>query len=100
MVACHIELPLDQIAEICRKYRIKELAIFGSALRDDFRPDSDIDLLVEFHPNHGHGLFAYLSCQDELSKLLARPVDLVQKSGLKPFVRDEILRSARTIYEN
>lgn len=100
MVACHVQLPLDRIAEICRKYRIKELAIFGSALRDDFRPDSDIDLLVEFQPNHGHGLFAYLSCQDEFARLLSRPVDLVQKSGLKPVIRDDILRSARTIYEN
>ncbi len=100
MVAGRIDLPMEQIAAICRKYRVKELSIFGSALRDDFRPDSDVDLLVDFLPNHGHGLIAYLSCQEEFSQLLGRRVDLVQKSGVKRVLRDRILNTAKVIYEN
>src|SRR5262245_23197084 len=100
MVAGHVDLPLDRIAEICRKYRVRELSLFGSALRDDFRPDSDIDLLVDFLPNHGVGLFEYLQCQDELANLFHRRVDLIQKSGLKRFIRSEIMQSSRVIYAN
>ena len=96
----HVEFPMDRITEICRQYRVKELSVFGSALRDDFRPDSDIDLLVDFQPNHGHGLIAYLCCQDDLGETLGRRVDLVQKSGLKRFVKDEILSTARVVYAN
>ena len=96
----HVDFPMDRIGEICRQYRIKELSVFGSALRDDFRSDSDVDLLVDFQPNHGLGLIAYLSCQDDLRETLGRPVDLVQKSGLKRFVKDEVLRTAKVVYAN
>lgn len=96
----HVEFPLDRIGEICKQYRVKELSVFGSALRDDFRPDSDIDLLVDFQPDHGMGLIAYLCCQDALGQTLGRRVDLVQKSGLKRFVRDEILHTAKVVYAN
>jgi predicted nucleotidyltransferase len=99
MVVGQMNVPLEAIAAICRKYRVKELAIFGSALREDFREESDVDLLVDFQPNHGLGLFEYLQCQGELGELLGRRVDLVQKSGLKRFVRDEILGTAKVIYE-
>ena len=98
MVVGQVDLPLEQIAAICRKYRVKELSIFGSALREDFRTDSDVDLLVDFLPNHGLGLIEYLQCQEELGGALGRKVDLVQKSGLKRFVRDEILGTSRVIY--
>ncbi len=100
MVVGQLELPLDQIATICRKYKVRELSIFGSALRDDFRPDSDLDLLVDFLPSHGLGLIDYISCQEEFAELLGRKVDLVQKTGLKRFVREKILGTARVIYAN
>jgi hypothetical protein len=73
--------------------------MFGSALRDDFRPDSDVDLLVTFRAGHKNGLVEYISCQMELAELLGRPVDLVEKEGLKPLLRRQILETARVIYE-
>ncbi|HUO10292.1 MAG TPA: nucleotidyltransferase family protein [Phycisphaerae bacterium] len=98
MVIGRMDLPLERIAEVCRKYRVRELSVFGSVLREDFRPDSDVDLLVDFLPNHGLGLIDYISCQEELSEVVGRPVDLVQKSGLKRFVKGEVLRTHRVIY--
>jgi predicted nucleotidyltransferase len=98
MIIGHLDLPTERIAAICQKYRVKELSVFGSALRDDFRADSDIDLLVDLLPAHGLGLIDYLGCQEKLGKALGRRVDLVQKSGLKRFVRDEILQTQRIIY--
>ena len=100
MIVGQIDLPLDKIAAICRQYQVSELAVFGSALRDDFRTESDVDLLVDFHPGHQHGLIEYLSCQTDFAEVIGRNVDLVQKSGLKKFVRDEVLRTARIIYAN
>ena len=91
-------LPLEGIGALCRKYRVRELSIFGSALRDDFRPDSDIDLLVEFEPDAHIGLIAYAGLQEELSELLQRPVDLVSKKGLKPLIRQPVLDSAQVLY--
>lgn len=100
MVIGQIDLPMERIAEICQKYRVRELSIFGFALREDFRSDSDIDVLVDFFPAHGLGLLDYLSCQHDLSDVIGREVDLVQKSGLKKFVKDEVLRTRRVIYAN
>ena len=98
MIVGHAEIPMDAIERICRKYRVKELSIFGSVLRDDFRSDSDIDLLVDFHPNHGLDLVDYIQCQEELAEALCRRVDLVDKEGLKPRLKKGILESARVVY--
>ena len=95
-----LAMPLPAIQKICNRYSVAELAVFGSAIRDDFRPDSDIDLLVTFHPEARIGLVAFVGLQQELSDLLQRPVDLVSKRGLKPVIRDEILASARVLYED
>jgi len=94
------QLPMRAIQELCRRYHVAELSLFGSAVRDDFRPDSDIDLLVTFHPEAKIGLVAFVGLQQELSDLLHRPVDLVSKRGLKPAIRDEVLTSARVLYED
>ena len=89
----------EEIALFCRRNRIKELAFFGSVLRDDFRQDSDIDALVDFEPNAGHSLFDFVRMQEELSNLLGRKIDLVEKSGLhNPFRRYEILRTRQVIF--
>ena len=93
-----IDLPLDAIAEICRRHRIKELALFGSALREDFRPDSDIDLLVQFEPDAQVGLLTLARAADDLTDLLGRNVDLVPKKGLKPLIRDEVLAHAEVVF--
>ena len=70
-----IEIPRDQIADFCRRHRVRKLALFGSVLRDDFSPASDVDVLVEFEPGTKMGL-RFFSLQDELSKILRRTVDL------------------------
>ena len=98
MVVGQMDMPLERIGAICRKYRVKELSVFGSALRDDFRANSDVDLLVDFLPNHGLGLIEYLGCQQEFADALGRSVDLVQKTGLKRFIREEVLRTSKVIY--
>jgi uncharacterized protein len=93
-----IAIPEQQLAELCRRYHVRELALFGSVLRDDFRPDSDIDVLVEFEPGAPIGLLEYIRLQGELATLFARDVDLVEKVGLKRFVRDNVLQSAQVLY--
>jgi predicted nucleotidyltransferase len=88
----------SQISEICRRYDVRELLLFGSALDSRLRPDSDLDLLVDFQPGSRVGLIRLGQLQEELESLLGRRVDLVPKSGLKPLVRDGILRHTETIY--
>ena len=95
-----IHIPREQIADFCRRNRIRWLALFGSVLRDDFKPDSDLDVLVEFEPEARVGLFALGEMQRELSDLLAHPVDLILKNGLKRRIRNSVLASAEVIYAN
>lgn len=89
----------EDIASFCRRHRIKELSLFGSVLRDDFRPDSDVDMLVDFEPDAGHSLFDFVQMEEDLGRLLGRKVDLVEKPGLQnPFRRYEILRTRQVIF--
>ena len=76
-------LPQDEIADFCRRWQVIELALFGSALRDDFGPDSDIDVLVSFAPDAHWGLFALVQMQDELEAILGREVDLVSRQAVE-----------------
>lgn len=98
MVQATVHIPIDELAELCRRYYVRELALFGSVLRDDFREDSDIDILVEFEPGAPIDLIDYIRLQYELADLIGRPVDLVEKTGLKRFIRDSVIESAQTIY--
>lgn len=93
-------LPIDReaLADFCRRHHITRLAFFGSVLRDDFRPDSDIDVLVEFQEGHTPG-WEFFDIQDELAALLGRPVDLGTFAGVRPHARDTILSTAQTQYE-
>ena len=93
-----IEIPMEQLAELCQRYHVRELALFGSVLRDDFRVDSDIDVLVEFESDAPIGLLEYIGLQNELTDLLGRDVDLVEKTGLKRLIRDSVINSARLLY--
>ena len=93
-----ISIPASQIADFCRRNQIRQLSIFGSVLREDFRPDSDVDILVEFEPGAQIGFMALGRIQRELSALLKRPVDLVPKNGLKPKIREAVLSSAQVVY--
>lgn len=90
-------LPKGRIAEFCRRHRIRRLALFGSALRDDFTPESDIDVLVEFEPGARVGL-SFFSMQDELAEILGRKVDLNTPGFLSKYFRDQVLAEARDVY--
>lgn len=97
-----LELPDAELAEFCRRWRIVELAAFGSVLREDFRPDSDVDLLVTFASDAEWSLLDFVAMQDELSALLSRKVDLVSRRGVEQSPnqrrRRHILESARPVY--
>lgn len=96
----HIPVPYEQIADFCRRHSIRWLALFGSVLRDDFEPNSDVDVLIEFEPDAHVSAFAIGEMQYELSTMFARPVDFVLKDGLKRRIRTSILDSAEVIYAN
>ena len=94
-----IKLPKHKIAEFCRRHHIRKLAVFGSALREDFRPDSDLDVLVEFDPEHSPGLIRLAGMEIELSALLGgRKVDMNTPLCLSGHFRDEVLAEAEPVY--
>ena len=93
-----IEVPRETLAEICSRYRVRELSIFGSASGGRMRPDSDVDLLVVFESDARIGLVAFARLRNELAEAFGRAVDLVPKEGLKPAIKAEVLAQARTLY--
>jgi len=97
MEAVRLNLDRERIAEFCRRHRIRRLALFGSVLRDDFGPDSDVDVLVEFEPGARVG-WNFITIQDELADLFGRRVDLLTPGSIRPAYRDEILSSAENVY--
>lgn len=93
-----LELPHATIRSICAKYGVAELCLFGSAARDDFSPQSDVDLLVTYAPDATVTFFTLSRMANELSEAIGRPVDLVPKADLKAGLREEVLSSARVLY--
>jgi len=93
----HIPLDQSKIAEFCRKHHIRKLSLFGSVLRDDFSSHSDVDVLVEFEPNHVPGL-TFFAMESELSEILGRKVDLNTPAFLSPYFRDQVLAEAEVHY--
>jgi predicted nucleotidyltransferase len=98
MPKARIDIPKDRIADFCRRNHIRRLALFGSVLRDDFRPDSDIDVLVEFEPDARVGL-RFFALEEELSEILGRKVDLNTPGFLSDYFRDEVLAEAEVQYD-
>jgi len=95
----HFRLDQDALAAFCRKWRIRELSLFGSALREDFGPESDLDFLVSFEPDAGWDLFDLITMKDELESHFGRRVDLVEKEALRnPWRKYEILRTREVVY--
>jgi predicted nucleotidyltransferase len=88
----------EQLAEFSKQHHIRKLALFGSILREDFGPDSDIDILVEFEPEHIPGLFDLMKMEEELSSLFGRIVDLRTPKDLSRYFRDEVLERAEVQY--
>ena len=93
-----LQVDEDRLAELCRRYKVRELSVFGSATRGEMRPNSDIDLLVDFHPEARAGLVQHAGLMLDLTQLLGRKVDLVSKNGLKSRIRDSVLAGARLVY--
>lgn len=102
MISIQLEFPQEEIAVFCRKWKIIEFALFGSVLREDFRSDSDVDVLVTFAPNAKRGLFAIIDMQDELGEILHREVHLTSRRSIEQSHnstrRKAILDSARVVY--
>ena len=99
MPTLQILFPTDQIAAFCQKWKITELAVFGSVLRDDFRPESDVDVLVSFTDDAHWSLYDWVDIQEELKGMFGRDVDLVEKKSLhNPFRRHAILTTKQVIY--
>jgi predicted nucleotidyltransferase len=94
MVYHQVEIPAERIAAFCRNHAVRRLSLFGSILREDFRPDSDIDLLVEFEPGQVPGLLGMAGLEIELSEMLGRRVDLRTAEDLSRYFRDEVLEEA------
>ena len=97
MAKARVDLPRDKIAEFCRQHHIRKLAFFGSVLREDFGPGSDIDVLVEFEPGHAPGL-AFFAMERELSELLGQKVDLNTPQFLSRYFRERVLAEAEALY--
>ncbi len=97
-----IELPMEAIRAFCERWKITEFAVFGSVLRDDFRPDSDIDVLVTFAPDARWSLFDIVHMQDELAAIVGRDVDLAEREAIEEspnyLLRKDILDSATVVY--
>jgi len=94
-----IQIDLEKIATFCRKWKITEFAVFGSVLREDFRPDSDVDVMVSFEQNAGWSLLDIVEMKDELELVLGREVDLVEKGAVRnPFRRHAIMTNRAVLY--
>lgn len=98
MAQINVEIPRKKVAAFCRKHHITSLAVFGSALHGDLRPDSDIDILVEFEPGHTPGFLRLARMQRELSSILGRPADMRTAHDLSRYFRDEVLAAAEVQY--
>jgi len=97
-MSAKIKIDRDKIAEFCRRNRIRKLSLFGSVLRDDFGPESDVDMLVEFEPDAQFSLFRMADMELELSAMLGRKVDLRTPEELSRYFRDEVVQSAEVQY--
>ncbi len=93
-----IEISAEKVQALCKRFQVKELALFGSAVNEKLHAESDLDFLVEFMPGAQIGFSTLSKLQRELSSLLNRPVDLVPKNGLRPIIRDDVISSAQVLY--
>ena len=97
ILPARIDIPREEVAEFCRRNRVRRMALFGSVIRDDFRPESDVDVLVEFEPGYAAG-FVFFQMRRELTAMLGREVDMHTAASLSPYFRQEVLDEAEEIY--
>ncbi len=104
MLTTQIEMPLEKLVQFCRRWKIARLEVFGSGLRKDFRPDSDVDFLATFAPNVQWGFSQWLTMEEELAGIVGHNVDLIRRSVIEQsenwYRREQILTSAQSIYES
>jgi len=95
-----LQIDPDRLAAFCRRWSVRELAVFGSVLRDDFRPDSDVDVMVAFDPDSSVSYFDWPDMQDELSEIFAgRRIDLVERKSIRnPFIRHQAFKNRRVMF--
>ena len=93
-----VPVPMEAVADFCRRHRVQEFALFGSVLRDDFTDGSDVDVLIEPGHDHKHTLDELLTMKEELSRIFGRRVDLVYKDLLNKYMREDILSRRRVFY--
>lgn len=98
-MSVRISMPRAAIREFCRRNRVRRLALFGSVLRDDFTPASDVDMLIEFESGVRIGLIGLIRLENELSRIVGRKVDLRTPQDLSPLFREEVLKEIEVIYE-
>ena len=96
--AAPLRIPSEELTNFCRRYQVRELALFGSMLGPEFDSDSDVDLLVSFEPAARITFLTLARMQRELEAIMGRPVDLVPRDGLKPIIRSQVLATARVLY--
>lgn len=97
-MSARIQIDRERVADFCRRHQVRRLALFGSVLRDDFRPDSDVDVLVDFAPEARAGLFEMARMEAELEELIGRKVDLRTPAELSRYFRDEVVAGAEVQY--
>ena len=99
MTKAKIDIPKEKITDFCRRHRIRRLAFFGSVVRDDFQPDSDVDVLVEFEPGTRIGMIRLAGLELELGKILGRKVDLNTPGFLSEYYREQVIAEAEVQYD-
>lgn len=97
MLDQNISIPEETIRDFCQRHKIKNLAFFGSILGSDFKPESDVDVLVQFEPGYTPG-FDFFSMQEELTQIIGRPVELHTPNFLSPHFRENVIKEAKVLY--
>jgi predicted nucleotidyltransferase len=100
MSRAKINVPSDKVAEFCARHHVRKLSLFGSVLREDFRSESDVDVLVEFEPGQTPGLLSMAALELELSELIGRKVDLRTPAELSRYFRDNVIRDSEVQYDH
>ena len=97
-MSLRLPVPREALRRFCSIYNVREVAVFGSAVRDDFGDDSDVDILIDLAPDARVGLVKLQRMRDELAQIWGRPVDLLTREGLNPHIRDQVLREAEIVH--
>lgn len=99
-MSSRLPIPRDEIAAFCRKHGIRKFSLFGSVLRNDFGPESDVDVVAEFRPQARFGLFELVDMQDELTAIVGRNAEIFEFRAMRPWMQEEVAKSMEVFYES